>query len=284
MEYINPQELYAQIREELSSYFSTGAVDDLMFPKYTEYCLKRFCKTSLTKKSTAIRIENGKGELPNDFNSLRSVWTCQTTQTTMFSPRAVYKSYDTRLTPIKKCECPVELPCECNPCKPESEYQVTFKHNEELILKFKTKHLLTPGNVVTKDKCATDCLNFSPTCQEYFELDGCNIFTTIEDGVLYMEYYAQATDEDGDVMIPDNIYIQQYISAYIKFKLFEKLLNSTTDESFNQMNYKYQVAKQEKNEAYVMADTKLKKQTIAQTQASIDRSHRRFKRLKRHYR
>lgn len=284
MQYIDSQQLYAEIREELSSYFSTGAVDDLMFPTYTSYCLGRLCKTSLTKKSTAIRIENGKGELPDDFDSLLSVWTCHTTQATMFSPRATYKSYDTRLTPVKRCECPQEIPCECNPCKPDSEYQVTFKHNEELILRFKTQHLLKPGNVITKDKCAVDCLNFSPTCQEHFELDGCNIFTMVEDGVVYMEYYAQPVDEDGNPLIPDNIYIQKYISCYIKFKLFEKLLNSTTDESFNQMNYKYQLAEKKMNDAYVTADIKLKKQTIVQTQASIDRSHRRFNRLKRYYR
>lgn len=284
MDYINSEQLYAEIREDLSSYFNTGAVDDIMFPIWTQYCLKRLNKTTMKKKSAVIKMENGKGGLPEDFDSVRSIWTCLTTQTSMFSPRAVYKSYDTRLTPVNRCDCPKEVPCECNPCKPDSEYQVTFKHNEELILKFKTQHLLRPGNVSTKEYCSSDCLNLTPTCQELFELDKCNIFSTVQNDILYMEYYAQITDDDGNPMIPDNIYIQQYISAHIKFKLFEKLLNSTTDESFNQMNYKYQLAEKNKNEAYVLADTKLKKQTIAQTQASINRNHRRFNRLKYYYR
>lgn len=284
MKYVNSEQLYAEIREELSSYFNTGAVDDIMFPIYTQYALDRLSKSSMTKRSTVVRIENGKGELPDDFNSALSVWTCKTTEASIFSPRAVYKSYDTRLTPVNRCDCPKDIPCECNPCKPDSEYQVTFKYNEEIILKFKTKHLLRPGNVITKEKCAIDCLNFHPTCEELFELDGCNIFTTITDGILYMEYYSVASDEDGNVMIPDNIYIQQWVKAYIKFKLFEKLLNSTTDESFNQMNYKYQLAERSKNEAFVLVDTKLKKQTMQQTRESIERSHRRFNRLKRYYR
>jgi hypothetical protein len=36
--------LYATVKEELKSYFDTGAVDDLLFPTYVNKCLSNLVK------------------------------------------------------------------------------------------------------------------------------------------------------------------------------------------------------------------------------------------------
>lgn len=283
MNYIHSSALYAEIKEELSSYFNTGAVDDIMFPTWTDYCLKRLKKTTYKIKDTVLEINNHKVSLPDDFNSVRSIWSCNTHYTSVFSPRLKYRQYDIRLTPPKKCEHPQEIPCECDPCNTDAEYQVTDKITQEMILGFKKFHLLKPANSRTKDKCGGNCLNFAPTCYDTFDVDGCNLHTTIDSGMLYMEYYAEVLNDEGNQMIPDNVYIQEYISNYIKFKIFEKLLNSTTDETFNQMSYKYQLAEKNMNQSYVLADIELKKKTRAQMSEDIQKSKRRFNRVRSRY-
>ena len=283
MVFINARQIYAEVKEELSSYFSVGAMDDIMFPIWTEYCLKRLRKHTLVKKTVALPVTNGRAELPDDFDSVRAVWTCDIHQSSVMSPTSVYYNRDIRLTPVNPCDCPEPLVCTCNPCKPDSEYQITYKHTSELLYRFKVKTLLKPGNI--DDLCmSNDCLNLSYTDRDTFDISGCNLYTTSSSKVLYIEYYAQMRDNDGNPKVPDEIYITQYIKAYITYKLFKKLLNSTTDESYNQIMQKYRLAEQDMNSAWVFADIESKKQTKSQIRASVDRSHRRFSRVRRAYR
>jgi hypothetical protein len=49
--------LYATVKEELKSYFDTGAVDDLLFPTYVNKCLSKLGKTSYKITETPLYIE-----------------------------------------------------------------------------------------------------------------------------------------------------------------------------------------------------------------------------------
>lgn len=283
MYFVHSDQIFAEVKEDLSSYFATGALDDLMFPIWTEYCLKRLRKGTLVKSEQIVRITNGRGELPDDFDSVRSARICEINHKSIMSPVTHYRSIDTRLTPIDPCECPSKLECSCNPCKPDSEYQVTYKTNSEVLFTFKTGRVLHPGKVA-KDSMSDDCFYVPPSCHYKYDISGCHIYTDAPTDSLFLEYYAKYRDEDGNPMIPDNIYIQSYIKDYIKYKLFEKLLNMTTDESFSQVNYKYQLAEKKMKESYVHCDIELKKQTKAQINRSIQRTDRRFRRIESRYR
>lgn len=283
MYFVHSDQIFAEVKEDLSSYFATGALDDLMFPIWTEYCLKRLRKGALVKSEKMIHITNGKGELPDDFDSVRTVRMCEVRQTSVMSPIASYRSVDTRLTPIDPCDCPSKLECSCNPCKPDSEYQVTYKTNSELLFNIKVGRVLQPGKV-SKDDLSSDCFLEKPSCGYKYDVSGCHIYTDVPTDSLFLEYYAKYRDDDGNPMVPDDIYIQSYIKDYIKYKLFEKLLNVTTDESFNQINYKYQLAEKKMKESYVHCDIELKKQTKAQINNSIRRMDRRFRRVESRYR
>ncbi len=284
MNYISSEELYAEIREEMSSYFNTGAVDDILFPRWTIYCIKRFKKSTMQIEATTLDIKNYKADLPKNFDSARSVWSCNVNYVNVMSPQIKYHQHDIRLTEYGRCDCPPELPCECDPCKKDKDYQVTYKSSGELLYSFRKSQLLTPSGVRTKNRCTDNCLNFRPTTEDTFEIDGCHLYTSIPEGKLYIEYYAENMDEEGNVMIPDNIYVQQYIMAYIRYKLFKKLLDSTTDESFNQMNYKYQEAKRDRNEAFIHAEIELKKKTPHKLIEFSNRNRDRFSRVRRAYR
>lgn len=275
--FVSTEQLYAKIREELSSYFDAGAVNDLMFPIWTNYALKRLRKSALPIKETTIQICNYKGKLPSDFDSVREAWLCSAIYTEAYqSPTYKYYQTDYRITPIDtscgSCDCQQDT-CICSPCENPNKFLVTHKVTNTVLFSYGFTELLRPANDGTLSRCNTACANRGVKTTETFDVDGCDFITSVEEGVVHLIYYADGIDEEGNQLIPDDIYIQEYIEKYIKYKLYEKLLNSTTDESFNQMSFKYQLADKLQKEAYVLADIELKKDTLDKTRKRITKQH-----------
>ena len=78
-------------------------------------------------------------------------------------------------------------------------------------------------------------------------------------------------------MVPDNYRIKEYIELFIKYKMFETLTNQCNDETFNQLQQKMVNYKQLSDEAFIMADLEVKKQTVYQKRDNIKRSLNRFR-------
>jgi hypothetical protein len=100
--------------------------------------------------------------------------------------------------------------------------------------------------------------------------------TNFRNGTVHLLFYATEYDEIGNQMIPDNYRIREYVEAFIKFKMFETLTNQTNDETFNQLQQKMMYHKQAYEEAYIMADIEVKKQTPWEKQRRIKNDLNRF--------
>ena len=93
--FVTAEPLFAEVKEELSSYFSSGAIDDVMFPKWTEHCLKRFRKSAFRIVETVLQVKDYKACLPEDFNAVREVWACTTFHSDLYdSATAQYYQTD----------------------------------------------------------------------------------------------------------------------------------------------------------------------------------------------
>ena len=91
-------------------------------------------------------------------------------------------------------------------------------------------------------------------------------------------YYAEDYDELQNQVIPDNTRIMEYLEAYLKYKTFETISNQITDETFNQIEKKLQRYEMKANEAFVIALTEVKKQTVWEKQRGIKRTQNRLSR------
>ena len=58
--------------------------------------------------------------------------------------------------------------------------------------------------------------------------------------------------------------------------MFEMLTNQTNDETFNQLEKKMLMYKQQADEAFILADVEIKKQTVWQKQKRLIRDLNRF--------
>lgn len=282
-DFVSPEATYARIKEEMRSYFDTGAVDDMMFPIWTDECLNRFAKSYLKIENAALVIENYKAELPSDFDSVREAWICSTTYSDPIqAPGAYYYQTDCRLTLIDDACSPCfngnNNPLTCGSC--DTEYRVTHKTTGSLMLSFVTKGLLKPGNYNASQQCGTDCPNLYSTSLDTFDIRDHKFITSFSSGTVFLVYYAKQLDSNGYPMIPDNLYVQAYIREYIKWQVYTQLLNLAGQENFQQMKYFAETAERKQAEAFLAVHAENRKRTPYDMIRDIKRSYNRNNRFR----
>jgi hypothetical protein len=271
--FVSPDELFARIKEELKSYFDTGAVDDLMFPVWTKKCLQKLGRSSFPIHQTVLFMDTFEARLPPDFMAVREAWLVATGfPLEMRKPGAFYQQITTVLNkPYDACNPAVN----CDPCNPDI-ITVVAKTTTDVAFPISLKYLLRPGNIAVREHCDLPCLNYSASSEDVFDIRDGKFVTNFRQGDIYLVYYGHDAGAGGCQMIPDNYRIQEFIEAFIKQKVFEMLSNQITDETFNQVQLKYQMYKQMADEAYIMADIEIKKETIYRKAYGIRRDQNRF--------
>lgn len=269
-DFTSPEPIYAKIREELRSYFSTGALDDILFDTWTDHCIRHIGKASLPIYDYMIDIEDFQGKLPTGFIKAREVWACGNSTSLVYkSPSSTYTELSTRVTPEGDNRC-------VNTCEFPEEIKIVYKTNTQETRNFYKQFFLIPGNISTKDYCADSCFNIPSNYQtDTFDIHGNKIVVRFREGSIYIVYYALSEDSEGNLQIPDDYRIQEYVEAYIKYKLFEQLSNQITDETYNQVMQKMQFYKMQSEEAYIMMNVNNKKKTIEDKFRDINRTKRR---------
>lgn len=280
--FVSAEGIYAEVKEKLKSYFDSGSIDDVMFPKYTQRAMAKFRMSSKPIKETFIPLHNFTGDLPSDFHKVRELWACTVEFTDPIKdPSAYYYQTDCRITPIfDKCnECFDEE--DYQPCSIPAKYRVTHKVQGYTIFEYKFSHYLRPGNYNAKSHCGAQCPNIGCDSPDTFDIDGCKISTSFREGSLHLIYYSDNSDEDGNILIPDNAYVQQYLIDTLVFRCFEALDNQVTDESSNLIYRKKSEARQDMDSSYISASLELKKQSIYKVKDNITKSKQRFNGYKR---
>jgi hypothetical protein len=281
-DFVSPEPIYATVKEELKSYFDTGACDDLMFPTYLNKCLEKMGKSSYTITNEILDIEDFTCRLPDNFYAVREAWACVELPLNPYqSPNSFYsqsaKSTTIQVSPYTTNDwCPSDNctdPCD-EACMP-SLVQVVYKTNNEIARSLRREYLLKPGNISVRDKCDVDYsakFNSSiPYASTYgsFDIRGNKFVTNFRNGVVHLIFYATDYDEFSNQMIPDNYRVREYIEAFLKYKVFETLTNQVHDETFNQLMQKLVYYKSLADEAYIMAESELKKETAYDKQRKI---------------
>lgn len=276
--FVSPDQLFARVREELKSYFDSGMVDDLMFPIWTNKCLQKLGKSSLSIEPVLLFMDNFEAKLPPDFVGVRECWLTATTFPLEFrKPGAFYQQITTVLDkPFDPCNPAVN----CDPCNPDILTVVT-KTNTNVINPIRLKLLLMPGTIHVRHdhrhfEHELGCLNHSISGPMTFDVRDGKLFTNFRHGDIFLIYYACQSDDSGNQLIPDNYRVQEFIEAFLKQKIFEQIFNQLGDESFQQMQAKYTMYKQMSDEAYILADIEVKKKTLYERAYAIRRDEHRF--------
>jgi hypothetical protein len=298
--FTSPEVVYSTVKEELKSYFDTGAIDDLLFPTYLDKCLRRLGRTTYVISEDILYVDDFQARLPDNFYAVREAWMCTEFPLTSYQTANSFYSQAASITTIQVS--PITSggqPCtnlDCmNPgcsgeCMPEL-IQAVYKTNDQMARSFRREYLLKPGNISARGKCDVSYSNawqftdatpsvreFTPGSAGYdsFDIRDNKFVTNFRNGVVHLIFYATEYDGAGNQLIPDNYRIREYVEAFIKYKMFETLSNQTNDETFNQIQSKLAYYKQLSDEAFIMADIEIKKQDAWTKQRRIKNDLNRF--------
>ena len=281
--FTSPEMVYSTVKEELKSYFDTGAVDDLMFPTYLDKCLRKLGRSSYVISEITLDVEDFEARLPDNFFAVREAWLCTAVNGHPYrSANSFYSqaaSQDTiQVSPVTSggVAC-TNLACTtgCPECMPEL-IQAVYKTNNEMNVTYKKQYLLKPGNISVRANCTLDCANLGSSAADSFDIRDNKFVTNFRCGTVYLIFYATEYDNVGNQMVPDNYRIREFIEAFIKYKVFETLTNQTNDETFQQLQQKLIYYKQLHDEAFIMADIEIKKQDAWAKQRRIKNDLNRF--------
>ncbi len=298
--FVSPEPVYSTVKEELKSYFDTGAVDDLLFPTYLDKALKKLGRTTFVISEEVLFIEDFEARLPDNFYAVREAWMCTEVAGYPYQSANSFYSQAANATTIQvapltiggtPCNRPGCQDAACNGTCMPTLVQAVYKTNNTVARGFTHEYLLKPGNISARQNCGVEYTNnwdfyaeappiheFTPGAASYdsFDIRDNKFVTNFRNGVVHLLFYVTEYDEIGNQMIPDNYRIREYVEAFLKFKIFEILTNQTNDETFNQLQQKLMYYKQAYEEAYIMADIEIKKQTPWEKQRRIKNDLNRF--------
>jgi len=285
--FVSPEPVFSIVKEELKSYFDTGAVDDLLFPTYTDKCLRKLGRSSYQIQETYLDVCDFEARLPDNFYAVREAWMCTSVDARPYqSANSFYSqaSSETTIqvspvivggTPCTNAGC-TDPGCDGHSCLPVL-IQAVYKTNNAINRSVQRQYLLKPGNISVKAHCSLDCANLGSSSADSFDIRDNKFVTNFRNGVVHLVFYAYEYDAVGNQMIPDNYRIREFIEAFIKYKVFETLTNQINDETFNQIQQKMVNYKQLADEAFIMADIEIKKQDAYAKQNRIVQDLNRFK-------
>ena len=294
--FVSPDPIYSTVKEELKSYFDTGAVDDLLFPTYLDKALKKLGRTTFVISEEILYIEDFEARLPDNFYAVREAWMLvEIPQFPYQSANSLYtqaaSSTTIQIVPVTSGGVPctnVACTTGCPECMPEL-IQAVYKTNQQMTRSYRQSYLLKPGNISARQNCdvsyRNDWNNYAPPVREFtpgsasydsFDIRDNKFVTNFRNGVVHLIFYATEYDDIGNQLVPDNYRISEFVEAYIKYKVFETLTNQTNDETFNQLQQKLAYYKQLHDEAFIMASIEIKKQTPWEKQRRVKKDLNRF--------
>lgn len=255
--FISLDEVTSIVKEELNSYFAVGALDDVLFNKWAESALKEFRVDTLPWKQASLIVKNYTAELPEDFKQVDTIWACAYIGSEVHRGHtSFYYQTDCRITPIDDpCNVCFEQECRCNGTFPDKQekYRVTHKVTGNTLYDYHKEYLLTPSTHHTRSMCNPSSSNLKCKHKETFTIRDCKVIVKFLEGTLHLDYFGKNEDEYGNILIEDNKFIKDYLTDFFKYKCFEQLWNSTSDESSNTLQNKMIFYKQQSDDSKVRA-------------------------------
>jgi hypothetical protein len=220
----SPKYIYAKIKREWTNYGAANLLDDSDFPTYTAEVLGQLGNTVLREQEALLIPVHGKVCLPSDFKQIYAAYKCKCTGRSTTAANSVSlqsrRVYYTDIThDTLSCTAPCEIDKQCDNTRLISSVTIRQYIDNSCVESNYTTYGLLSVSANVRAKCADDCLNFHPTCGGEITIDNGHIFANFADGDIFLQYYGFPFDEDGQIMIPDDVNVEKAIENYIKYQL-----------------------------------------------------------------
>ena len=234
LQYVPASDLIREVKNELSSFFERGMLDISYLYSPILKALGTMGTRILPMKTDVITVKDFKAELPCSFYKMVFAVACGAEQFAELDYlNSHLEEYYVDPSAIDVCS------TRCDYCEDScgnlygikqyfNSYAVTY--NELYPLKFTND---------ARPYCTDECFKYHRKGNEATVKNG-HLYTEFCEGKVYIEYLTNLED-DGELMVPDNQIIQNWIKDEIFYICFRKLWRNGEGD----MERRYQDAKQQ---------------------------------------
>lgn len=264
------EQILIEIEEDFKSYFEAGLIDRASLLRWGKLALGRFGQSILTKQEDFVIVDNGVGNLSENFHSLH------------YAVKCTPSGYDEEAAPVlqnsifwKERTERSHLYLSCEPCCQDVEEKTIvekiYMDDNYFNVYYSEPTPLRLRPHIIKSYCAKDCKNVGVQSEYEISINNSKLHTNFKEGVVYMQYYGYETDEDGYYMIPETPRgeLALYIEAHLKSKVLERVLLNGDDKNVGSL-LEYQKREEMTLKAAAIRDVRYKTLT-PQSYAKIAR-------------
>lgn len=216
----------SSVESDLSMFSDNGMIDQGKVIKVIRRVNEDLGLKINKERQAVVEVANNKADLPVDFMFLQIATMC--VSAIYHRPGEIFGGF------TEEKNCTEEFPVTCNTrnsvCSNEcgGKFWVTQTFKDRTV-RFKE---FLPIRVLNKSVkyCSSHCPNLHNTCDNHIEITDGEIVANFEKGVLYLNYLADMTNEEGEVIILNHPLVRDYYEYAVKKHLLENwMLNSEAD-------------------------------------------------------
>jgi len=226
MQYIHTDSIINDVKNRLSSYFTANKVDESIFPRILRYAIGKMGQRVHPVKSVVLNLQSCRAELPDDFYRVCSVLLCGGHKHVV--PDTGIHTEEKRVCELNMCETACDV-CydDCgNIVKVTQQIGYKVYNYDQFFRMFPSQNC--------RPYCTEGCFQaLKPRMNQYeFEIKEYkgkkHIYTSSNEGSIYVEYQAQLMDETG-FMVPDEPEVEDWIFHLARLEVYNHLYDNKED-------------------------------------------------------
>jgi hypothetical protein len=228
---------FDQLLEDVTVDLNTYALENMIEPQTLIKVAKRVTydlglRINQTKQ-IIIDVDHSKAKLPDDFFSMNYAGMCAE-----FTVHTGYDIGGTNIQEIPYTETPADTPACVTPDEIIKPRVITNCKNEQYEIvqilssgQSRVYNKLIPITFTSSQHIENNCMNLNVQSVNQASIKAGYIFTNFESGKIYLNYQGALEDEDGNLLVPDHEYINEYYEYALKQRIFENLYLNGEDVS-----------------------------------------------------
>lgn len=243
LQYITLTQLLASVKGDLPSFKDSGFIDEGNVIKTVMWCNEKLGIPIRKMKETVLQVRNYKVELPKDFQKMIYVAALHHSSFGTAQWRDPFNNFVDQTD-----ECVFDVEPYTVGCETHCNRRIKRKKPDGLweIYTNWTELSLSPSSFVHTD---SSCINNRLKGTYTIDLTDDEIHTPFREGELYVMYYANLEDEEGNVLVPFHPLITDWYEWCVK----EKILMDMAFNSDGDVVNKLKLATMKKNGAWLDA-------------------------------
>lgn len=171
------------------------------------------------EKTAVLEVERNKVKLPDDFYILNFAMLCQ-----HFQVQEPVLS-GTQTEEVLLCPLPEDVdPCDCHPkpCLTQCGQHMVLKQSFKT--QVRTYDSFQPIRLKTGKGVNNHCPNLRYRCTSEADIRNGWLYTNFEHGTVFISYMGVMEDEDGNLLVPDHPFLNEYYEYAIKQRILENMV------------------------------------------------------------